>query len=693
MSKPTLRVVPNQRSDPAPSAASREFAAQAVTEQRPGAVQLLWREHRALLAPYGWLAGADATAVAAHDLAHGMVRVLVVVLAAVVAGGWALVRARRRPRRIQRYLACAWAAGAGWIALTVAWTPFGPHALMQFVLLAGGLAVAAPHLYRHRRRPGPRPALLVALPAPEDPRLEAFRAKFCDRQGPLRQADPHAFAEVPDGFSFELALHPQSDGTTADVVQARSKIAKLYDVPADQVSVEYAAKRSEARAKVTVLTAANALARDDPWDGVSSYDPTTGTVLVGRFLDSAAARWTLHKPGSGAAGGVIAGVTGSGKTGTAHILACETVLARQCATCGPVASCRKCDLRRVAALWMGDPQQQPFSVWRGRADLTAWGPASCVRMLQWAHAVMRARAAFFGQLRWTDHLGRENVGKGWFDPSPAFPLLYVVVDEWPLIAADPDLGPVAIRLAADISKQGRKVGVALVFLTQIPDLSQLGDRAVREMLKAFNVVAHRTDGMSKYMLGIDGDPTQLPAGVHGIGYINGPDKRPAATFRSKHLPEYVQPGHTGVDVRDIAGRAAADPVDYDRAILDAIVPLGYTGPGQILDDDVPADATDLGTADQRTRPRDGGQAATGGAERWATTGTATDPSCHESVARLIASAGAGGVELYDVMAGTGISALDASQAVAALVAAGDVTTDDAGRYVSCTFPVTRNGGG
>jgi len=196
---------------------------------------------------------------------------------------------------------------------------------------------------------------------------------------------------------------------------------------------------------------------------------------------------------------------------------------------------------------------------------------------------MKARAARFGTMEWTDHLGRLNHGKGWFDPAPDEAEILATIDEWPLLAANPVLGPLAIALAGAILKEGRKVGIALNLLTQLPDLSELGERVIREMLKAFNVLAHRTDGLSKSMLGIQGDPTKLAPGVHGLGYLNGADQRPAATQRTKHLPEYVKPGQDGPDVREIAERIAGDPVELGDAFTAAAAALGYTGRGQVLD--------------------------------------------------------------------------------------------------------------
>ena len=61
-------------------------------------------------------------------------------------------------------------------------------------------------------------------------------------------------------------------------------------------------------------------------------------------------------------------------------------------------------------------------------------------------------------------------------------------------------------------------------------------------------------------LGIQGDPSRLAPGVHGLGYLEGPDQRPGQVMRTKHLPEYLRPGEAGLDVRGLAEHIAADPV-------------------------------------------------------------------------------------------------------------------------------------
>jgi hypothetical protein len=688
----------------------QEAKAVQVFKPREIAAYAYAKTHRAPLLAAASVGGADLAVLAAH--AAGWPGGYIAIAAAAAAAGgraaWAHRGKARRRKRARRWAGAAWTAGSV-TAMAGTWAGMasGPG---QLVMLGGGLALAAPYLWHNRQRhreeapqPGPEPA--PELPA-ADPRIEAFRARFC-RSGPCRNADLHSVRDIPNGFAFELAIAEGVDATIRDVTPLAPKIAGLYDVSADQVSIEYVPSRSERRALISVLTVPNAFDHEDRWDGRSTYDPATGTIRIGRYADSSDTHWLLHKPGSGAASGVIAGVQGSGKTGTVLVIACEAGIARMCAVCGTAGTCARCDPRRFVALWMGDPQMQPLSVFRGRADLMAWGPYACVHMLVMMRAAMRARAARFGSLTWTDHLGRENTGLGSFDPAPALPLLKGIVDEWPLImAAEPALKKIAVECAGAILKEGRKVGEGLDLLTQLPDLSELGERAIRELLKAFNALAHRTDGLSKHMMGIKGDPSVLAPGLHGVGYLNGPDARPAAVMRTKHLPEYLKPGQGGVDAREIAGWIGDHPIELDEAIVSAIVPLGYTGPGQVLDDEPVKAALALLAEDARSRnPRgltieDALRRVTGGGDTGRQPARPGAPAASPPptppppppgavvplplLAHVLAQRGE--MDLYDVSEAADIDALAADTALRLLVDAGQAIQVAPGRYRTTITP-------
>ena len=317
-----------------------------------------------------------------------------------------------------------------------------------------------------------------------------------------------------------------------------------------------------------------------------------------------------------------------------------------------------------------------MGVWRGKADLTAWGPLSCVRMLWWMHTALRQRADAQGRLVWTDHLGRTNHGKGWFDPAPDTPLITCVIDEWPLIMADAALAPWAEYFALSIIREDRKAGGALILGSQEGDLEgAMGSGGLRDGAGAYNGLGHRCDLYTKRQLGLDGNPADLPVGVHGVAYLKGYDKRSGIVQRTKHIREYLRRGETGVDVREIAERISRDPITYDPAVLKAITTLGYTGQGQVLDDGdgwslAALEASDKAAAEEVVE-------STQAAERDRTAGQV---SPHDLSAVWAAVEGGHDSE-YDLMHATDLSGLDVIRAVDQLIDTGYVRQNPDGTYV------------
>lgn len=668
-------------------------------ETRPSGLQrvvLVMADNKTAWMPWGWMAAADVAAISAHSAAPNLFETFLAAAGtSVAAAGWAMWRSRdaRLTRRIktlktmrlvQANVKRAVIAGSLWELVASLWTPVGPHGVMQITLAGGGIVIAYPHWRRNRKGfEPPKPVAEITAPV-EDGRITKFRDQFC-RSGPLQDAHLHGLKKIPGGFRFEVALAVARRGTFRDIKALEDQIAALYRVPFDQVSVELPESRDSSCGVVTVLTQAKAHEREEPWHGRSTYDPATGCFDLGRFADTTASRWQLHVPYNGVCGGISVGVIGSGKTGTMHVVCCEAGQAKLCAECLTEQTCDICNPQRICALLMGDPQRQPFGVWRGRADVTAWGPLSCVRMLSWMHAALRYRADVFGRMEWDDHLGRKNSGKGWFDPTPRFvesfghqgPMLLGVIDEWPILVGDPVLGPYAHEMASDILQEGRKVGVTLLLGETEGDVGVTGSRDLQQNLAAYNACVHATDRYAKQQFGLEGNPADLPRGVPGVSFLRGYDKRSGIVHRTKSLPEYLRPGQKGVDVREIAERISRNPITFDQAVLDAIVPLGFTGPGQILDDEDGWTLDQLLPAEETAEPE---QEAAG--PQSAPQATAPVPPHDVAAVRRVLD-DRRRVDEYDVMQATGLSGLEAVRALDVLIAQGAATQEPSGRYVPC----------
>ncbi len=653
---------------------------QPVLARQPEGLRAFWREHKKPLTTAAWVFGTDLTAFAAH--AAGGPNAYLGVLALSAAAGsrvaWNFRPKKKRRRAARRYAAAMWAASTA-TALTGTWAGVstGPA---QVALLAGGFAAGGKYLWDNRKRPprGPEPEPVPALPPPEDPRLAKFRNRFC-HGGPCKDAELTHFEEIPGGFAFEVHLTEESGATTDSVIGLRNQIAALYDIPAHQVTVEYArSKESERRARIIVLAREKAHTRESRWDGQPTYDPKTGCAQIGRFADDSQQHWEFHRPGSGATGGIISGQPGAGKSGTVHVIACEGGQAKLCKACGGEGTCPRCQPRRILDIWMGDAQGQGMSVWHRRAGVTALGPPACVVMMQWAVAGMNARSAYFRNVEWTDHLGRVNRGRGWYDADPEHPIVYVMLDEWPKVVKDKALFKIALPLALALVLEGRKVGVIPVFVTQMPDVAEIGDRVIREPLKAFNVLSHRTDGLSDSMIGIRGDTSKLAHGVHGLSYVSGVDQRPGTVGRTKHIREYLWPGETGVDVREIAERVADDPVTLDQCFLDAIRPLGYTGPGCVIEADRETVLT--GAVPELTPQAAQARGAQDRGDAAPASEAPPQPVNLSLLAGLLAHRGQ--MDLYEVMQAADCDAFEADKALLALAEVGVAAPLGGDRYAA-----------
>ena len=521
---------------------------------------------------------------------------------------------RRKPpltdheRRARRRAIRAWAAAIAWSQILIWLTPAGPYAIVQDLLILGGLALGSGHLFRHRQVLPPagraiagavEPEAIEAAPAeepasPYQEEREAFLRRFVTGSGagskaqpPLHHAEVSPFAAVDGGFTFEVVADRESTVNIGTVAGLRTAIASLYDVPDTQVMVDDAASKPSARrAKVTVLTLNGLFADAERWNGISSYNPATGAFTSGRFGDGAAGHWRLNAPRSGMWGGAVYGTQGTGKSGDLHGIAAQAGIVVQCPACGAYreedGKCDDCQPSRVFLLFMGDPQRRMIRVWEGYADLAFVEPDGCVFQQRFLREVLAERDRDAGSDSWIDQKGRRRTGRGWFDPSPAVPGIPAITDEWPVVVKSA-YGKEAIADSEVINTTGRKSGVSLTIAAQLPDAPYTGEgRGNRELLKGFNTVAHRLDGTGKAMVGVKGNAADLPTGedMAGVGYIGGIDDRSAAPYRTLMFPEDAP---DGVDVLDMAQYIRSLPVTFDPAVQRVMDRYGLRR-GDVIDD-------------------------------------------------------------------------------------------------------------
>lgn len=311
---------------------------------------------------------------------------------------------------------------------------------------------------------------------------------------PVIREDADTGEEVHLGWEAIIQLPDADHQTWESAVASTRRIAKVYRVPAAQVVVEPPIDGLEDSARLLVLTS-NPLREIQTFER-PHLDPQTGYVPIGVHADGTYALWRLFTPGSGANHGLIAGTTGSGKSGLLDVL------------------CAEIRHSGLAMLFLGDPQGgESCPDWTdGGAHVFAGTVPRIRRMLQGVEREMDRRQRTRGRARWVDDKGRPRRGRGYFNPTREDPLLMVVIDEAPEVTADPECR----RIIAKVGKQGRKIGVGIILLVQVPSLSELGnDLSIRSMLSSTNIVILRTSDSYSAAMGapmkLPVDPVNLPS--------------------------------------------------------------------------------------------------------------------------------------------------------------------------------------
>ena len=189
-----------------------------------------------------------------------------------------------------------------------------------------------------------------------------------------------------------------------------------------------------------------------------------------------------------------------------------------------------------AVLWLGDGQEgaslpdwvEQGSAWYG------YSLAENRRMLQAAERVLLGRQKRRKKARRTDERGRSRRGYAAFDATEDEPYLFVVVDEWHKVGADPECR----RIGAFLLSEGRKLGGTLIVIDQIPSVARFGNddaaSTIRSLSSTTNVAMFRTaraDKSSHTMGGmnVEGvDPTAIPtafpdgSATQGLGFLAAP---------------------------------------------------------------------------------------------------------------------------------------------------------------------------
>ncbi|MFI5833233.1 hypothetical protein ACIA5A_06100 [Micromonospora sp. NPDC051300] len=274
--------------------------------------------------------------------------------------------------------------------------------------------------------------------------------------------------------------------------------------PTDELMAEHHPTRDQSYVRVTVLEKSPVLARDNVWPGPVAYNPKTGKVALGPFVDGDGyAQWRVYSSNS-IWGGFLVGAQGSGKTRMA-----ENVIMSVVASTPTVA-------------WFADGHGETGAsskLLRDHCDYFAGTPDQFRIMLAGAHLVAAAR---FDDMLLDDLEG--------FTPTDERPGLIVFVDECHRFFCHDDIQ----ELAADLITEYRKVGITIIAATQSGNLDRAfgtGKHAdvLRSALLTGNGVALRMkSGSVKDVLKLAYDPRDFP---DVPGYARMVDESRGAAFR------------------------------------------------------------------------------------------------------------------------------------------------------------------
>lgn len=461
-----------------------------------------WRFRRHL-PPFGLLACLTLAGVILPRTAHPLLFGNLAGLAAPVL----MVLSTRHLSRYARHAADAWAG------FTSLWLPaigiFGFGRPIPALLALTWAPLAALWVRHYRWRPDPQEKTKAAVSD-----IVTWDRLTARRKWAGQLTSPQ---EIPGGRKWQIEL----DGIETHIGQVMAEpraIAAAWGKPQTEAYVEPHPTGIESRGVLTILKTGT-LQGIQEWDGQGISE--NGIGRIARFADSQPAHVRFFVRRDGTRHGLIAGASGAGKTITLDLFIWLAITSKI-----PVVPV------------ILDPQNgQSLPQWRGRLPYAA-GVEECIAMLRGLHAGMLRRSHDLAAMTWKDEDGHENRGMSFFDPViTGLPVVLIIIDEAPVMlsgAGNAKLAAESVRLAGEIAKLGRKTGVSLWPVAQVPSLSELGDQVVRSMLVGGNVVCLRTgDRVSAGMLGLETDPSVLPKyfpdgePTGGLGYVVGPDNRQA----------------------------------------------------------------------------------------------------------------------------------------------------------------------
>lgn len=434
---------------------------------------------------------------------------------AVVAFVVAVLVAMKRGRRIEcpkaRARLTAFLTGSAvWLgAVTSVGISWG--AVEILALMVGALSL---HWWRVHRIPNPD----VVTVAADDDALTLYADRWADNIGETGCLLPRTKLvrgeRIDAGVRYALMMVPGKH-ERASVTGNLEKIRGGLGLREEQdFIVEKHPTLSQPHQLVTIVTR-SPIKEEVIWPGPAAFDPKTGSVALGPFADGmGVAHWRVYA-GPRIKGGYMQGGTGSGKSRTFDAVAIAVAAAESHPTVVAYA----------------DGQGGASSpMLAEHADVVARTPEEFREMLSGLLRVKELRQLENDLERWTG-----------FTPRADRPGILVFVDEQHKFFCD----PVIAAMAAELVREGEKVGIAIIGASQDPLLSAFGGSGAgnnaetlrSNMLMGNGLVFASKAKDVKQVFGIDIDPSSFPP-TPGYAYVVSPvPGARSAPYRNYHFTD------------------------------------------------------------------------------------------------------------------------------------------------------------
>lgn len=440
----------------------------------------------------------------------------------VVAVVWAS-RSRRRlmSKHLRRRFLAALYAGAAWLAYVayagLSWGATG-------TLMAVGATLSLLYWRVHRIEAPPNRMSLPQV-GEQDMFVDRWAEHLGAKDGQLNGSRLTNCEIIKSGYRYTLRLVPGKQNVAGVIGMTEILRSGLQLLPGQEVIVEPHTTLPAPNALLTIVTRSTVLS-DQEWPGPeNAFDPVTGSVKMGPFVDGEGVACWLVYPKDGMFGGFMQGKPGSGKSRLLETIACS------------MAS----SLSHPTVVWFACGQEGASSkLLRERADNVALSGDEFLEMLIMAEKTMKVNTAE-NQMWGLDGFapGRQTVRENGVEKEIVRRGLLIIADEFHNFTGRKRYNradEVQERMTR-IAREGRKAGVAIIAATQDPLLSAFGEGKHGDLLRSCllggnGVLLQSETSNAKVVFNVDVNPRQFPR-LPGYGFLARPqDGARSAPFRA-----------------------------------------------------------------------------------------------------------------------------------------------------------------